>query len=71
MRLLMFLVLIIYIRAKADDASIDPSKTIVWGPGLKPAEVTMRARYFFLQLVDADGRKLERDRYIYKNNTYK
>ncbi|XP_020295225.1 KDEL motif-containing protein 1-like isoform X2 [Pseudomyrmex gracilis] len=60
MQMLMFLMLIIYIKAKVDDASIDPSKTIVWGPGLKPAEVTMRARYFFLQLVDADGRNVTR-----------
>lgn len=37
---------------------INPTKTIIWGPGLKPDKITMRARYFFLQLVDAQGQKL-------------
>uniref|UniRef100_A0A0C9QD62 KDELC1_0 protein n=1 Tax=Fopius arisanus TaxID=64838 RepID=A0A0C9QD62_9HYME len=36
---------------------IDPSKTIVWGPGLFP-EIVMRSRYFFLQLVDSNGNNI-------------
>nr|XP_033331176.1 protein O-glucosyltransferase 2-like [Megalopta genalis] len=37
---------------------IDPSKTIIWGPGLKPDKITMRARYIFFQLVDSNGKNL-------------
>jgi len=55
MRLATFLVLLICTGTR--NADIDPLKTIIWGPGLKPAEVIMRARYFFLQLVDSHGRK--------------
>lgn len=33
------------------------SKTLLWGPGLRPEDITMRARYVFLQLRDRDGRK--------------
>lgn len=56
MQLITFLVLFIYVGAKNID--IDPINTIIWGPGLKPAEVTMRARYFFLQLIDSHGKNL-------------
>ncbi|XP_034949394.1 protein O-glucosyltransferase 2-like [Chelonus insularis] len=37
---------------------IDPSKTLVWGPGLNPQKVVMRARYFFLQLRDYQERNI-------------
>lgn len=50
--------LMLLICASAINVDVDPLKTIVWGPGLKPAEVTVRARYFFLQLTDSRGRKL-------------
>jgi hypothetical protein len=64
MQLITFLVLLIF--ASASYVDVDPLKTIVWGPGLKPAEVTMRARYFFLQLTDLHGRKLVLSiKYIY------
>lgn len=56
MRLIAFLALLICTGVR--NADIDPLKTIIWGPGLQPAEVTMRARYFFLQLADSHGRKL-------------
>jgi len=62
MRLATFVMLLIY--TGAENIDVDPLKTIVWGPGLKPAEVTMRARYFFLQLVDSHGRKLVSNLYI-------
>jgi len=48
----------ILIYMEASDIDIDPINTIIWGPGLKPAEIIMRARYIFLQLVDSSGRKL-------------
>jgi len=63
MQLITFLVLLICVSAS--DIDVDPLKTIVWGPGLKPAEVTMRARYFFLQLIDSRGRKLVLSNQIY------
>ncbi|XP_029663410.1 protein O-glucosyltransferase 2-like isoform X1 [Formica exsecta] len=51
--------LLLFVCAKArNHFDVDPLKTIVWGPGLRPAAITMRARYFFLQLVDLDGRNL-------------
>ncbi|EZA48857.1 KDEL motif-containing protein [Ooceraea biroi] len=56
MRLTTFLVVLIC--AGASNIDVDPLKTIVWGPGLKPAEITMRARYIFLQLVDSSGKNL-------------
>lgn len=62
MRVTTFLVLLICTGAR--NADIDPLKTIIWGPGLKPAEVTMRARYFFLQLVDLHGGKLVSNNFI-------
>lgn len=65
MRLTIFLVLFACTGARLAD--VDPLKTIVWGPGLKPAEVTMRARYFFLQLVDSHGRKLVLSDNLYTN----
>ncbi|XP_076232593.1 protein O-glucosyltransferase 2 isoform X2 [Calliopsis andreniformis] len=41
-----------------ENVEIDPSKTIIWGPGLRPDKITMRARYIFLQLIDSEGRNL-------------
>ena len=32
-------------------------KTLVWGPGLNPENITLRARYIFIQLVDKNGKK--------------
>jgi hypothetical protein len=36
---------------------IDVTKTIIWGPGLNPENITMSARYIFVQLVNKDGKK--------------
>ncbi|XP_046604805.1 protein O-glucosyltransferase 2-like isoform X1 [Neodiprion virginianus] len=41
----------IYARNNVIDEII-PSKTLVWGPGLYPDKIVMRARYIFLQLRD-------------------
>lgn len=49
--------LLLLICEKVKNAEIDSSKTIIWGPGLKPDKITMRARYIFLQLVDVGGNK--------------
>lgn len=40
------------------NVEIDSSKTIIWGPGLEPDKITMRARYIFLQFADFDGKNL-------------
>ncbi|KAI4497223.1 hypothetical protein M0802_007707 [Mischocyttarus mexicanus] len=56
------LLLIIYEKMDntvlSSDIEIDSTKTIIWGPGLKPDKITMRARYLFLQLVDTNGQNL-------------
>ena len=36
---------------------IAPEESIIWGPGLKPEEIVMKARYIFLQLRDSNGMK--------------
>ncbi|XP_032676241.1 protein O-glucosyltransferase 2-like isoform X1 [Odontomachus brunneus] len=56
MQLITFLVILMYVGAR--NVEVDPLKTIIWGPGLKPAEITMRARYIFLQLADLHGKNL-------------
>ncbi|XP_067632235.1 protein O-glucosyltransferase 2-like [Eurosta solidaginis] len=38
---------------------VDAEKTLVWGPGLKPDEVVLPARYFFIHAVDKNGHKFE------------
>lgn len=43
---------------ESKNIEINPSKTIFWGPGLKPDKITMRARYIFLQFVDLKGKNL-------------
>ncbi|KAK2579229.1 hypothetical protein KPH14_008198 [Odynerus spinipes] len=63
MKLLAYvLVLLIYEKMNyavlSYNVKIDPSKTIIWGPGLKPDKITMRARYFFLQLLDVHGQNI-------------
>ncbi|XP_003427163.1 protein O-glucosyltransferase 2 [Nasonia vitripennis] len=39
-------------------SNVDAKKTIVWGPGLSPENITLRARYIFLQLVDKEGKNI-------------
>ena len=58
--MLLLAVLLLLSATNAFDGkdNLDPSKTILWGPGLNPENVTMRARYFFLQLYDTQGQKL-------------
>ncbi|KAL7287094.1 hypothetical protein TKK_0018714 [Trichogramma kaykai] len=34
---------------------VDPTRTILWGPGLEPDKIVLRARYIFVQLVDHQG----------------
>ncbi|XP_024220735.2 protein O-glucosyltransferase 2 isoform X2 [Bombus impatiens] len=45
-------------RHEGSNAEINPSETIIWGPGLRPDKVTMRARYIFLQFIDLQGKNL-------------
>ncbi|KAF2355186.1 Lipopolysaccharide-modifying protein [Trinorchestia longiramus] len=39
---------------------VDPSKTKVYGPGLKPQENVYPVRYFFIEAYDSDGKRLEK-----------
>lgn len=57
-KLLFSLFVLLLICKEGMVVEIDPSKTIVWGPGLKPDEITMRARYIFFQFVDSNGKNL-------------
>lgn len=50
-------ILLLLICQESKNIEINPSKTIFWGPGLKPDKITMRARYIFLQFVDLEGKK--------------
>lgn len=36
---------------------VSASKTKVWGPGLTPDKVVLPVRYFFIQVVDEQGRE--------------
>ncbi|XP_031848296.1 protein O-glucosyltransferase 2 [Nomia melanderi] len=56
MYLLPFLILLICQEGK--NVEIDPHKTVIWGPGLKPDKITMQARYIFFQLIDSNGMNL-------------
>ena len=38
------------------ETGVDVKKCLVWGPGLK-GDFRVPARYFFIQLVGADGSK--------------
>ncbi|KOC67192.1 KDEL motif-containing protein 1 [Habropoda laboriosa] len=51
-------ILLLLFCQEIKNLEIDPSKTIIWGPGLKPDKATMRARYIFLQLTDLQGKNL-------------
>ncbi|XP_034188596.1 protein O-glucosyltransferase 2 [Osmia lignaria lignaria] len=51
-------ILLLFICREVRNVEIDPSKTIISGPGLKPDKITMRARYIFLQFVDTEGKNL-------------
>lgn len=51
------IILILFQIHLFNTVDVDPHKTIAWGPGLNPEKIVMRARYFFLQLVDVNGKK--------------
>ncbi|KZC09703.1 KDEL motif-containing protein 1 [Dufourea novaeangliae] len=57
------LLLLLFICQEGKNIEVEPSETIIWGPGLKPDKITMRARYIFFQLVDSNGKKITRERY--------
>ncbi|CAK9809863.1 Protein O-glucosyltransferase 2 [Anthophora plagiata] len=51
-------ILLLLICQEIRNFEIDPLKTIIWGPGLRPDKATMRARYIFLQFTDLQGKNL-------------
>ncbi|XP_032590679.1 protein O-glucosyltransferase 2-like [Drosophila grimshawi] len=40
-----------------EEQILDAKKTLVWGPGLKPDDIVLPARYFFIHAVDRSGNK--------------
>ncbi|XP_030561243.1 protein O-glucosyltransferase 2-like [Drosophila novamexicana] len=57
--------LIIILRFSAcEDQSVDVKKTLVWGPGLKPDDIVLPARYFFIHAVDKTGKKFASRTYL-------
>lgn len=50
-----FLILFILLKYGSSSKLVDPSKSLVWGPGLKPDKIVLPARYIFIHAVDRDG----------------
>lgn len=48
-----------------NSVNVETTKTYVWGPGLDPEKIVLRARYIFLQLVDKNGEKFV---FLFNNN---
>lgn len=38
-------------REGEEDLVISPAETLLWGPGLRPHEIRLPARYFFIRFV--------------------
>ncbi|CAD7078874.1 unnamed protein product [Hermetia illucens] len=49
------LILFILLKYGSSSKLVDPSKSLVWGPGLKPDKIVLPARYIFIHAVDRDG----------------
>ena len=58
-KMIFLLILLLATFQEVKNHEINPSKTIIWGPGLKPDKITMRARYIFLQFVDLQSKKYD------------
>ena len=41
---------------KAENNEVDPSKCLIFGPGLHPDGIVLPARYFFIYLANKNGR---------------
>ncbi|CAD6216317.1 GSCOCG00004470001-RA-CDS [Cotesia congregata] len=54
----MFIIIITISCISVLAIDVDPSKSVLWGPGLSPAKITMRSRYFFIQLINSEGKNL-------------
>ncbi|XP_058803451.1 protein O-glucosyltransferase 2-like isoform X2 [Phymastichus coffea] len=50
-----FIICYLHYCVESNINDIDALKTFVWGPGLHPEDITLRARYIYLQLVDSKG----------------
>lgn len=51
------LILLIFRFAVCKEQIVNVQKTLVWGPGLKPDNIVLPARYFFIHAIDETGRK--------------
>ncbi|TDG44736.1 hypothetical protein AWZ03_008877 [Drosophila navojoa] len=47
-----------------EEQIVDVRKTLVWGPGLKPDDIVLPARYFFIHAVDTNGKKFDSRTYL-------
>ena len=54
-----------FVNGAVNVIDIDPAKTIAWGAGLNPENITLRARYIFVQLVYKNGKKLVQYTYFF------
>ncbi|XP_012285005.1 KDEL motif-containing protein 1 [Orussus abietinus] len=43
-----------------EEQVVDLSRTSLWGPGLNPEQIVMRARYIFVRLYDTNGNALSK-----------
>lgn len=45
--------------------TVDAEKCLIWGSGLRPDEIVLPARYFYILAVDTQGQRFEKDTLIY------
>lgn len=54
-----FITLLVCIETEINASPVpNLSKTKVWGPGLKPENIVLPARYFFIHAVGDDNKRL-------------
>lgn len=53
----LILILCVISRIETTVPTINPEKTKIWGPGLKPDSINMPARYFFIHPVNEFGKE--------------
>lgn len=53
----LILILCVISQIETTVPTINPEKTKIWGPGLKPDSINMPARYFFIHPVNELGKE--------------
>ncbi|XP_055919879.1 protein O-glucosyltransferase 2-like [Eupeodes corollae] len=55
-----YILLLLFVNCvNSETPIVDPEKTLVWGPGLKPDQIVLPVRYFFIQAVDKNGKNFD------------